>query len=468
METQFFNLEDICRFCAEKSDRLIGIYSEEGEKNDLPNKINLYLPEKVTQTNEYPLQCCLNCMSIITTWHDFVLITQETSKKLKFLLSSKDTESKIANDENNYDDESKERSCDLMDTQDPLDAFCEESISSPKVDCQNKNLNDNIVNEPQLNNVNYMEPELNSNKIEDDYEVELKNFINLKEINSSGINLDDKFEDCEYHYECDLCPTVCNTGDEIITHMTKMHPEEMNSQDINENSIKRALKNSKRKHTKLDLKVVNDAKVVVDGRVYYNCKECGKSLHSPYTYVWHMRIHTGERPFVCDLCGKRFRVSQGLVRHLRETHEGIKNFPCDLCGRMFSTKRNVEEHRRIHTNERPYVCDSCGKAFKQKASLFVHSRVHNNSFPFQCSYCHQSFRTKPPLLIHVTRHTGEKPYACDVCGRRFRIKYELKRHTLIHSEEKPFTCKLCGLCFRQKRYLRNHHKGNHSNVPFSA
>jgi len=51
------------------------------------------------------------------------------------------------------------------------------------------------------------------------------------------------------------------------------------------------------------------------------CPICGKTLYDRSTWNRHMRIHTGEKPYPCRYCGRRFRTNYNKLGHEKKCPE---------------------------------------------------------------------------------------------------------------------------------------------------
>ncbi|KAG8135015.1 hypothetical protein E2320_008075 [Naja naja] len=125
---------------------------------------------------------------------------------------------------------------------------------------------------------------------------------------------------------------------------------------------------------------------------------------------------------------------------------------------LFAASGDVQRHIIIHSGEKPHLCDICGRGFSNFSNLKEHKKNHAAEKVFTCDECGKSFNLPRKLVKHRIRHTGEKPYNCSVCGKRFAGSGDLQRHIRTHTGEKPYPCETCNKCFSRSAVLRRHKK----------
>uniref|UniRef100_A0A224XGV0 Putative zn finger n=1 Tax=Panstrongylus lignarius TaxID=156445 RepID=A0A224XGV0_9HEMI len=201
----------------------------------------------------------------------------------------------------------------------------------------------------------------------------------------------------------------------------------------------------------------------------YACSNC--SYKTPYKMklTEHCMIHSSNKNFTCNVCGKNFKQGSQLrnheVSHLKggENEDKLPNWirrrECDQCGKTFCDSKALKKHvKAVHSKLKPYSCQVCGHCSATKNMLRIHLRQHSGDKPFACPACSYSTGDHNSLRRHWMRHTGVRPYRCPHCPYSAIQSCSLKSHLFRQHPGLPgvFSCNQCTFVSVSETALHHH------------
>ena len=95
---------------------------------------------------------------------------------------------------------------------------------------------------------------------------------------------------------------------------------------------------------------------------------------------------------------------------------------CHICMEQFALEKQYVEHMfAVHGVQRPFRCHDCGKCLSYRSSLYNHRKIHSDKRPWACDWC-------PAKFIWSNR--------CGTCATKRLFQFEISRAACARPERR--------------------------------
>lgn len=243
---------------------------------------------------------------------------------------------------------------------------------------------------------------------------------------------------------CQVCQRICQNREVLAYHAYTEHY-------INRKDAKccpfcsKNFKDNEEFQEHLDMDIIS-----------FKCQMCGVLVNREHKFYQHIvyctKMHQmGITSVPCCICGVSTSINN-LYTHLMK-HSTLHSLPRHLAHN--SRRRGIytsklDPHRPQQTRYRPFLCEICDRRFVVYSEFKRHLYSHLKSRSYVCTHCGRSYCQKNTLIVHLYSYHNSSPNAeeitpkedtmqrsCELCGRSGFLNDELLiRHCILRCSQR--------------------------------
>ncbi|KAL4234966.1 hypothetical protein ACF0H5_006607 [Mactra antiquata] len=190
----------------------------------------------------------------------------------------------------------------------------------------------------------------------------------------------------------------------------------------------------------------------------YRCSDCRTFKLRKREIMRHYEsAHGGHLNVHCNLCSAQLPSKVVLRIHMKRVHnfQPSQNHKCQMCHKVFGNIAALRKHERRHTGNLPYECTTCGKKFLNRYSLAFHMEAHSSK-RLECRKCGTKFVHQKSYDQHQrARCMGHRKR---IAARKLQLP---ARNPETEMSKKIYTCKYCSREYSFVRTIEIHIQQNH-------